>query len=91
MVVIDMAWSRISDLKQVAGFGLDLGFPTPGDPITITVQPGRNSEERYAMMQTMVTPDGTAHCDRAVWDGGTSRIHASQLRPGYGKGHLALK
>jgi hypothetical protein len=89
MVVIDMAWTRISDLKQAAGFGWDRDFPTPGDPITIAVQPDRNSEERYALTQTMVTPDGTGHCDRAVYDGGTSRTHASQLRPGYGKGHLA--
>ncbi|MDA0681473.1 MAG: DUF6152 family protein [Proteobacteria bacterium] len=40
-------------------FGWNRDSLQPGDPITIKVQPDRNSGNRFALLQYMLTPDGT--------------------------------
>lgn len=40
-------------------FGWDRDSLVPGDPITITVQPDRDSSKKFALLQYMLTPDGT--------------------------------
>jgi hypothetical protein len=40
-------------------FGWNRDSLNPGDPITITVQPDRDPEKRFALLQYMLTPDGT--------------------------------
>ena len=40
-------------------FGWNRDSLKPGDPITIKVQPDRDSAKRFALLQYMLTPDGT--------------------------------
>jgi len=40
-------------------FGWDRDTLAPGDPITITVQPDRDSSKKFALLQYMLTPDGS--------------------------------
>lgn len=40
-------------------FGWDKDTLSPGDPITITVQPDRDTSKKFALLQYMLTPDGS--------------------------------